>query len=141
MVDVKGTAIKLEVSSLNLGSSVGGLEADKGKRHLAIFLLEELEGFDLTKCCEEVLKILFGGFGGKVLHIQVAALLGVLVLEGLVGKLLLTLVLLKSWLTVELFAIEIFVVHSLNSFGGTVGSILTVSRVSSTVANKGVWSD
>lgn len=141
VVDVEGSAVDVETCALNLGSSVGGLEANECEGRLVVLLTEELEGLDLSVVLEEVSEILLGGLGGEVLHVQVASLLGVLVLKGLVGEFLLTLTLLESRLTVEELAVEVLVVHSLDGFLGAAGSVLTVSAVGGAVADESEGTD
>ena len=142
VVDVEGSIVDVEVCRLNLGSGIGALEANKGEGRLVVLLAEELKGFDLTVLLEEVLKVILGGLGGEVLHVQVASLLGVLVLKGLVGEFLLTLALLESGLAVkELSVAHVLVVHGLDSLGGSLRSVLTVSTVGSTVADEGEGAD
>jgi hypothetical protein len=142
VVDVEGSTVDVEVGGLNLGSGIGGLEANEGEGGLVVLLAKELKGFDFTVVLEEVLKVILGGLGSEVLHVQVASLLGVLVLKGLVGEFLLTLALLESGLAVEELSVaHVLVVHGLNSLSCSLRSVLTVSTVSSTVADEGEGTD
>lgn len=86
---------------------------------------------------EHVAEVFFGCFIAEVLHIQVASLFGVLVLKSFVSKLILTLGLFEGGLNVEGLAFDLFVVHSFNSSFSTSGSILAISLVIGTVADKG----
>jgi len=126
VVDVERAAVKLELGVLDLGGSVGGLEAHEGKGHLVVLLTEELERLDLAVGSKQLLKVLLGGGGLKVLDIEVATLLGVLVLKSLVLELLLALLLLKGGLNVKNLLTVLICGDGLSS---ALGSVLAVGDV------------
>jgi hypothetical protein len=126
VVDVERAAVKLELGVLDLGGSVGGLEAHEGKGHLVVLLTEELERLDLAVGSKQLLKVLLGGGGLKVLDIEVATLLGVLVLKSLVLELLLALLLLKGGLNVKTLLTVLICGDGLSS---ALGSVLAVGDV------------
>jgi hypothetical protein len=137
MVDVKGSTVDVQISVLDLGGGIRGLEANESEGRLVILLGEELKGLNLTVVLEQVSEVLLGGFSGKVLHVEIASLLGVLVLKGLVGEFLLALTLLKSGYAVkELTIVIVLVMHGLDGLGSGTGSVLTVSSVSATEADE-----
>lgn len=80
LVDVG--VVKLLEGGLSL---IGGLEADESVSLLHLVNGEHFDALDLTLTvsAEKLLEVLFGGLRVKVLDVQVASLLGVLVLDGL----------------------------------------------------------
>jgi len=137
VVDVEGALIDVQVGVFDLGSSVRGLKAHEGERRLVILLAEELEGLDLTVVREEVSEVFLGGLSREVLHVQVASLLRVLVLEGFMGQFLLAFALFEARRHIENLTTEFFVVHGLYSLGRASGSILTVGSIFGAVADEG----
>jgi len=123
-----------------LGSLIRGLEADEGKGLLVVLSREEFKALNITELGEKSHEISFSGGDGESLHVEVATLLGVLVLEGLVHKLTLTLTLLEPRADVESDSFEFLIVKGLNSSGGTTRAVLAISNIGGFVADEGVGS-
>lgn len=137
VVDGERLAIDLMRSVLALRSRIRSLEANESKRHLSIFLLEKFERFDFTVGGEDVAEVVFGRLLREVLHVQVAALLGAFVLECFVFELFGTLGFFEGRLDVESLAFDYLVVHSVDSGLSTFRSVLAVSLLVGTIADKG----
>ena len=138
VVDVKGAVVYVELGILYLACSIRSLEADESEGALVIFLSKKFEGLNLTVVLEEVSEVFFSCLREEILNIQVASLLWVLIFKGLVLEFLLSLALFKGRFNIKNFAINFFVVHFLDCFGGTSGSILAVSWFCTAVANESV---
>ena len=123
-----------------MGSLVRGLEADKGKGLLVILSREEFKALNFTELGEKSHEVSFGGGAGESLHVEVATLLGVFVLEGLVHKFTLTLTLLESRADVESDSFIFLIVKSFNCSSGATGAVLAVSNIGGLEADEGVGS-
>jgi len=141
VIDVEGSLVDVQVGVLDLGSSVWGLKAHECERRLIVLLAKELEGFNLAVVLKKVSEVFLSGLSGKVLNVQVASLLWVLILKSLVGEFLLALTFLEAGLHVKDPASVVFVVHSLDSLSSAIGSIFTVSNIITAVADEGEGAD
>lgn len=136
--NVEGSVVELELGALDSRSLVGSLEAHEGVGVLAITSFEEAQRFDLAVGAEQVLQVVFRGVRVEVFHEEVAALLGSLVFEGLVGKDLIAVIALEGLLHVELLVAEGLSVHLCASFCRAGGTVLAVHRIVVAVADKSV---
>jgi len=117
---------------------IGLLEAHEGVELLLFVLGEHAEALDLTVGGEKSAEGLLGGVLGEVLDVQVASLLGVLVLQGLAGDLDLTILGLEGFLDVKFLSVGHFLaIEVLDGVSGTLGSVFAVVLVLGVVANKG----
>ena len=104
--------------------------ANKGEGRLLVFDGEELQRLNFSVLGKQGAEVFLGGVGGEALHVEVASLLRVLVLEGLMHELGLALFLPQGGLNVELVAVEFFSVHFYHSSFGRSRSGFAVSGVS-----------
>merc|ERR1711957_712189 len=117
---------------------VGGLEANKGVGLLGGLNGEHLDGLDFTVFLEDLLEVLVVELGVKVLDVEVASLLGVLVLDGLTDELGLSLGSSQGGLDVKEFTVtHVSTVEGIDGFESFLGSVLVVVLVLRHVADKG----
>lgn len=132
-------------SSACVGSAVGLLEANEcagaelGGLLGALFLswLDDLNGLDLTKRCEDLVEVGLGVLLGEVLHEEVALLLGVLVAGLLAEDLGVALFAGDGRLHVDLGIVELLFVEVLDGFIGASGTVGAVTVL--VVADEGEW--
>jgi hypothetical protein len=142
MADLQLTLIDgLSIQFLKGGLSlIGGLEADESVGFVGLVNGEHLDTLNLalTISGEKLLEVFVGGLGVEVLDVQVASLLGVLVLDGLTEEFFLSLGGTESGLDVKsLTFTHVFSVEGLNSLGSGFGSVLMVVLVFSNKADEG----
>merc|ERR1711957_410986 len=117
---------------------VGGLEANKGVGLLGGLNGEHLDGLDFTVFLEDLLEVLVVELGVKVLDVEVASLLGVLVLDGLTDELGLSLGSSQGGLDVKEFTVtHVSTVEGIDGFESFLGSVLVIVLVLRHVADKG----
>jgi len=117
---------------------VGGLEANKSVGLLGGLNGEHLDGLDFTVFLEDLLEVLVVELGVKVLDVEVASLLGVLVLDGLTDELGLSLGSSEGGLDVKEFTVtHVSTVEGIDGFESFLGSVLVVVLVLRHVADKG----
>jgi hypothetical protein len=134
---VDGLSVQFREGSLGL---IGGLEADESVCFVRLVNGEHLDTLNLalTISREKLLEVFVGGLGVKVLDVQVASLLGVLVLNGFTEELFLSLGGTKSGLDIESLTLtHVFSIEGLNSLGSGFGSVLMVVLVFSNKADEG----
>jgi len=134
---VDGLSIQFLKGGLSL---IGGLEADESVGFVGLVNGEHLDTLNLalTISGEKLLEVFVGGLGVEVLDVQVASLLGVLVLDGLTEEFFLSLGGTESGLDVKsLTFAHVFSVEGLNSLGSGFGSVLMVVLVFSNKADEG----
>jgi hypothetical protein len=134
---VDGLSVQFGKGSLGL---IGGLEADESVGFVGLVDGEHLDALNLTLAIssEELHEVIVGSLGVEVLDVQVASLLGVLVLDGLAEEFFLALGGTESGLDVEGLAIShVLSVESLNSLGGALGAVLVVVLVLGHEAHEG----
>jgi hypothetical protein len=142
MADLQLTLIDgLSIQFLKGGLSlIGGLEAHESVGFVGLVNWEHLDTLNLalTISGEKLLEVFVGGLGVEVLDVQVASLLGVLVLDGLTEEFFLSLGGTESGLDVKsLTFTHVFSVEGLNSLGSGFGSVLMVVLVFSNKADEG----
>jgi len=114
----------------SLLSLVGSLEAHEGVSFLGLVNGEHLDALDLSVLGEDTHNILVGELGVKVLDVEVASLLGVLVFDSLTEELFLSSGGSKGGLNVkDLTVTHVSSVEGLNSFEGLLGSVLVIVLV------------
>jgi len=140
VVDVKRSLTESLVVETGLGNGglIGSLEANESVNVLTLVVAEHLKALNVTKLLESLSELLLGGLGREVLDVQVASLLGVLVLEHLASSLNSSALLLESFLNVELVAVDLAVVELLDGLSSSLGSVFTVLLVLGVVANESV---
>jgi hypothetical protein len=134
---VDGLSVQFGKGSLGL---IGGLEADESVGFVGLVDGEHLDTLNLTLAIssEELHEFIVGSLFVEVLDVQVASLLGVLVLDGFAEEFLLALGGTESGLDVEGLAIShVLSVESLNSLGGALGAVLVVVLVLGYEAHEG----
>jgi len=107
MADLELTAVEHAVVHVleSLLSLVGSLEADESVGLLGLVDGEHLDALNFSVVLEHLAEVLIGALGVKVLDVEVASLLGVLVLDGLSEELFLSLGGSKSGLDVKDFTV------------------------------------
>lgn len=113
-------------SALGSGGGVWLLVADES---ISITSLTSVKSdlLDLTTLFEEVSEIILSPVGWEVLHVQVASLLGVLVLDGLLDLLDGSISLLDGVSYVQFhILVHLFVLQTLDGFVGTLWTVLLV---------------
>merc|ERR1719246_70966 len=115
------------------------------QRELHFLRKLHLEGLDLAVTREEVAELVLGHGRGEALDVQVASLLGALVLDGLAEALSLAVRALKCFFDIKLFVIgqgnainHRLAVKLLDGLLGTAGSVLAVVLVIRVEADEGV---
>jgi len=116
---------------------IRGLEADESVSLLSLVNREHLNALDFSVFLEDTSEILFGELRLEVLDVEVASLLGVLVLDGFSEELFLSLRGSEGGLNVKLFAItHVSAVKSFDGFEGLLGSVLVIVLILRHVANE-----
>ena len=132
---VDGPVVELLECLLSL---IGRLKAHKGVGLILLVNGEELDTLNLTEVTEHGPDCFLGGLGVEVLDVQIAALLGVLVLDGLAEFLLLALEAAECGLHVELLAItHVLSVQLAHGVVSVLGAILMVILVLAHEADEG----
>ena len=146
LVVVNGKGLVVDRETLfGRGGLVGLLEADEGVELLLSTGRVHLEGLDLTVTGEEVAELILGHGRGEALNVEVASLLGALVLDGLAKALSLAVSALKCFFDIKLFVVgqgntihKSFAVKLLNGLLGAAGAILTIVLIFGVEADEGV---
>lgn len=116
---------------------VGSLEADESVGLLCLINGEHLDALNFSVFLENTSEVLFGELGLEVLDVEVASLLGVLVLDGLTEELFLSLGGSKGGLNVEdLTVTHVSSVKRFNGFESFLGSVLVIVFVFRHVADE-----
>lgn len=116
---------------------VGSLEADESVGLLCLINGEHLDALNFSVFLENTSEVLFGELGLEVLDVEVASLLGVLVLDGLTEELFLSLGGSKGGLNVEDLTItHVSSVKRFNGFESFLGSVLVIVFVFRHVADE-----
>jgi len=116
---------------------IGGLEADESVSLLSLVNGEHLDALNFSVLLEDTGEVLFGELGLEVLDVEVASLLGVLVLDGLSEELFLSLGGSEGGLNVKLFAVtHVSTVKSFDGFEGLLGSVLVIVLILRHVADE-----
>lgn len=139
MADIELAAVEHAVVHVLEGllSLVGSLEADESVGLLGLVDREHLDALNLTVVLEHLAEVFIGALGVKVLDVEVASLLGVLVLDGLSEELFLSLGGSKSGLDVKDFTVtHVTSVQSVNGGVGSGGAVLVIVLVLSHEADE-----
>jgi hypothetical protein len=116
---------------------IGSLEADESVGLLLLVDGEHLDALDFSVLLEDTLEVLFVELGLEVLDVEVASLLGVLVLDGLTEELFLSLGGSKGGLDVkDLTVTHVSSVKSFDGFESLLGSVLVIVLVLRHVADE-----
>lgn len=128
--------VKLRECCLSL---IRGLEADESISLLFFIKREHFDALNLSVLSLEIMfHLLFGHLGIKVLNVQVASFLGVLVFDCLTNEFFLTIRGTESRFDIKLLSIlHLFTVESINSCSGVFRSVLMVVLVFSHEADEG----
>ena len=132
MADLELSLVKESVVAVleSLLGLVGSLEADESVGFLLFVNGEHLDALNFSVLLEDTGEVLFGELGLEVLDVEVASLLGVLVLDGLSEELFLSLGGSEGGLNVKLFAVtHVSTVKSFDGFEGLLGSVLVIVLV------------
>lgn len=125
-------------TSLCHGGLIGSLEANESVNVLTLIVREHLKALNISELFEALLELLLSGLGREVLNVQVASFLGVLVLKHLTSSLDGSALFLKGFLNVKLVTIDFFVVKTLDSGSGGLGSVFSILLVLGVKANESV---
>ena len=139
MADLKLSLVEESVVAVleSLLGLVGSLEADESVSLLSLVDGEHLDALNLSILLEDTSEVLLSELRLEVLDVEVASLLGVLVLDGLTEELLLSLRGSEGRLDVELLAItHVSAIEGFNSFESLLRSILVVVLVLRHVADE-----
>lgn len=116
---------------------IRSLEADESVGLLCLINGEHLDALNFSVFLENTSEVLFGELGLEVLDVEVASLLGVLVLDGLTEELFLSLGGSKGGLNVEdLTVTHVSSVKRFNGFESFLGSVLVIVFVFRHVADE-----
>jgi len=120
------------------GGLIRSLEADESVNVLTFVVAEHLKALDFTILLEALSKLFFSSPRREILNVQIASLLGVLVLEHFTSSLDSSALLLKSFLDIKLLTIDFAVIELLDSLLSGFRSIFSVILILRVVANESV---